>query len=118
MSAITYKGHYATIEFDPEDMILTGRLAGIDDIVTFHAESGAGIVKAFREAVDSYLRTCKRLGKDPERPYSGRLFVRVDPSLHAQVVRAAELSGMSFNEWGGEVLRRAALDVHENAVSV
>jgi predicted HicB family RNase H-like nuclease len=118
MRAITYKGQYATVEFDPEDMILVGRLAGIDDIVTFHAETPAGVPKAFHEAVDSYLKTCKRLGREPDRPYSGKLFVRVDPKVHAQVMRAAALCGMSFNEWGEEVLRRAAADVHESAIPV
>lgn len=118
MRAITYRGQYARIEFDPEDLILTGRLAGIDDIVTFHAETPAEIIGAFREAVDCYIASCAKLGKEPERPYSGRLFVRVDPEVHAQVVRAADLAGMSFNQWGEEVLRRAAAEIHENAVHV
>jgi len=118
MRPITYKGQYARIEFDPEDLLLTGRLAGIEDIVSFHADTPAGIVQAFKDAVDSYHSACQRAGKEPERPFSGRLSVRVDPELHALVVRAAELAGMSFNQWGEEVFRRAASEIHEAAVSV
>jgi predicted HicB family RNase H-like nuclease len=118
MRPITYKGQYARIEFDPEDLLLTGRLAGIEDIVSFHADTPAGIVQAFKDAVDSYLTACERANKEPERPFSGRLSIRVDPELHAQVVRAAELSGMSFNQWGEEVFRRATSEIHDIAVSV
>lgn len=36
--------------------------------------------------------------------------VRVDPAVHARIVRAAELAGMSFNQWGEEVLQKAAAE--------
>lgn len=118
MKAIAYKGHYARIEFDPEDLILVGRLAGIRDVVTFQADTPAGIIEAFKKAVDDYLKTCNGIGKEPDRPYSGSLQLRVDPALHAEVVRAAELAGMSFNQWGEEVFRKAAADVHSQAVAL
>ncbi|MEL6064149.1 MULTISPECIES: toxin-antitoxin system HicB family antitoxin [unclassified Methylobacterium] len=54
------------------------------------------------------VETCARFGKALQRPYSGRLQFRVSPELHANVVRAAELSGKSLKRWGEEVLRRAA----------
>lgn len=107
MKAIHYRGYSALIDFDPDDMILVGRVAGLHDVVGFHAEDAAGIKAAFEEAVDDYLETCAKIGKDPEKAYSGKVMLRVSPELHSHISRAAELSGKSINQWGEEVLRRA-----------
>ena len=108
MSTLTYGGHVATVEFDSEDMILTGRIAGINDVIGFHAESAAELVAAFHEAVDDYLETCAQLGKPPEKAYSGKVMFRVPPELHAKVALAAKRAGKSLNQWGEAVLERAA----------
>lgn len=91
-------------------MILTGRIAGINDVIGFHAETPAGLVAAFHEAVDDYLETCAKLGKQPEKAYSGKVMFRVPPELHARVALAAKLSGKSLNQWGQAVLERAAVE--------
>ena len=44
----------------------------------------------------------------PERPFSGKLMLRVDHALHAKSAEAAELAGKSLNQWAEEVLDRAA----------
>lgn len=116
--ALVYRGHYGLVEFDPKEMALVGRLAGIKDIVPFHADAPAAIVREFRKAVDEYIRTCEAAGKKPERPYSGKLTIRIDPTLHAEAARAAELSGLSFNAWTEAVIRRAAADIHDDAAPV
>ncbi len=108
MNAISYRGYTATVEFDSEDMILTGRIAGINDVIGFHAETPAELLTAFHEAVEDYLETCAKLGKPPEKAYSGKVMFRVPPELHARVALAAKLSGKSLNQWGEAVLERAA----------
>ena len=40
-NTMTYKGYAARIEYDDEDGIFTGRIAGIRDVVGFHAETVA-----------------------------------------------------------------------------
>lgn len=110
MKAMVYKGYAARIEFDGEDNIFFGRIAGIRDGVTFHADNVTDLVAAFHDAVDDYIETCAKVGKDPQKPYSGNLMLRVDPELHSKVARAAELAGKSLNEWSKEVLSRAADD--------
>lgn len=57
-----------------------------------------------RTAVDDYLDLCAETGKRPDRPYSGRIMLRVPPELHAQVAMQAELHGMSLNQWATERL--------------
>jgi len=77
-------------------------------VVGFHAESVGGLVEAFHEAVDDYLETCGRIGKPAEKPYSGKLMLRVKPEVHAQAALAAQLAGKSMNQWSEDVLRSAA----------
>ena len=108
MNALTYKGHSARIEFDAEDNLLFGRIAGIRDGVSFHATDVDALQRAFHEAVDDYIATCAKIGKTPQKAYSGQLMLRVDPAVHARAVRAAELAGKSLNQWGEEALAKAA----------
>jgi predicted HicB family RNase H-like nuclease len=54
-NAMTYKGYTTRIEYDAQDRICFGRLAGIRDIITFHGETGDELAAAFKEAVEDYL---------------------------------------------------------------
>ena len=56
-NAMTYKGYTARVEFDADDRVFFGRLAGIKDIITFHGETVDELETAFKEAVDDYLKT-------------------------------------------------------------
>jgi predicted HicB family RNase H-like nuclease len=107
MNAMMYNGYAARIEFDADDKIFTGRLSGIDDIVTFHGESVQELENEFHAAVDGYLEMSTRLGKPAQKPYSGRVMLRVPSEIHAAAAVAADLSGKSLNQWATEVLRRA-----------
>ncbi|WP_294981099.1 type II toxin-antitoxin system HicB family antitoxin [Tabrizicola sp.] len=72
-NAMNYKGYSARVEYDDDDGIFTGRLAGIRDGVGFHADTVGGLREAFHEAVEDYLETCAKIGKDPQRAYSGQM---------------------------------------------
>ena len=60
---LQYKGYYADIHFSAEDEVFYGQLIGINDLVNFEAESVKNLKKAFTEAVEDYLSTCKKLNK-------------------------------------------------------
>lgn len=105
---MTYKGQTARVEFDARDNILVGRLIGIGDIVSFHADSVAELRAAFEEAVDDYLETCARIGKAPQQPASGKLMLRVPPEVHGAALVAAQAAGTSLNQWAAKVLAEAA----------
>ena len=107
-NTMTYKGYAARIEYDDEDGILTGQIAGIRDGVGFHADSVEELKEAFHAAVDDYVDTCAKVGKKPQKPYSGRVMFRIDPEVHRKAALAAELSGKSLNQWAEDVLNRAA----------
>jgi predicted HicB family RNase H-like nuclease len=108
MSTMTYKGYAARIEYSDEDRCFIGHITGIKDIIGFHAESVKELRKAFEEALDDYLATCKRLGRAPQKPYSGKLMLRVPPELHARATMTAKAHGMSLNQWAADVLSKAS----------
>lgn len=107
-NTLAYRGYTASVEFDPDDNILVGRILGIDDIITFHGDAVASFTAAFHESVDDYLAACEELDQEPEKPASGRLMLRVEPSVHAAALKAAAHAGQSLNRWAERVLRDAA----------
>ncbi len=108
MKTLCHKGYHARVAFDAEDGLLVGHIAGIEDVIGFHADTVADLKAAFVEAVEDYLETCVRLGKDPQKPYSGKLMLRISPQVHAEAALAAQLAGVSLNQWSETVLREAA----------
>ncbi|PKA40278.1 type II toxin-antitoxin system HicB family antitoxin [Rhizobium sullae] len=108
MNVMNYQGYAARVEFDAECEIFFGNIAGISDVVGFHADTVDGLKEAFHKAVDDYIETCRKLGKEPHRSYSGKMMFRVDPEVHARAAKAAELAGKSLNQWAEEILSRAA----------
>lgn len=116
-NVMNYKGYSARVEFDSEDEIFFGKIAGINDVVGFHADTVVGLKEAFHEAVDDYLETCATVGKEPQKPYSGKMMFRVNPSIHRKAAIAAELSGKSLNQWAEEALDEAASNYAENRLA-
>ena len=107
MKTMTYKGYAARIEYSDEDSCFIGHVAGINDVVGFHGESVTELRAAFEEAVDDYLETCEKLNRSPQRPYSGRIMLRIPPQVHAAMATAAEVSGKSINQWATDTFVRA-----------
>ncbi len=107
MKTMTYRGYAARIEYSDEDQCLVGHIAGINDVVGFHGDSVAELRAAFEEAVEDYLEACEKLNRPPQKPYSGKLMLRVSPEIHAAVAAAAEVNGKSINQWATEVFTRA-----------
>lgn len=108
MSTMTFKGYAAKIEYSDEDACFIGHIAGIRDVIGFHAETVKELRTAFEEAVDDYLATCEKLGRAPQKPYSGKLMLRVPPEVHARAAMMAQAHGLSINQWASDVLANAS----------
>jgi predicted HicB family RNase H-like nuclease len=106
---MTYKGYAARIEYDDEDGIFTGRVAGLKDGVGFHASTVDELRQAFEEAVDDYIETCAKIGKQPEKAFSGQVMFRISQDTHRRAAIAAELAGKSLNQWAEDVMSKATL---------
>lgn len=107
MNTMTHKGYAARVEYSEDDECFVGHIAGIRDAVGFHGESVVELRAAFEEAVDDYLATCAKLGREPNHPYSGQFRLRLKPELHARAAIAAETKGKSLNTWVSEVIERS-----------
>jgi predicted HicB family RNase H-like nuclease len=104
MNDMIYKGYATKIEYSAEDGCLVGHILGIQDIVGFHGESVPEIRKNFEEAVDDYLVCCAEIGKEPQKPFSGKIMLRVSPEIHAKLAVKARVSGKSINKLVVEAL--------------
>jgi predicted HicB family RNase H-like nuclease len=102
-----YKGYVARIEFDDDAGVFHGEVLNLRDVITFQGKTVAELRKAFRESVDDYLDFCAQRKEPPEKPYSGRFLVRVEPSLHKAIATRAKLEDKSLNAWLEDVLRSA-----------
>lgn len=108
MNTMNYKNYAARIEYSEEDDCFIGHIAGINDVIGFHADSVTELHAAFEEAVDDYIESCAKLGRAPQKPYSGRILLRVSPEIHARVAIMAQAHGKSLNSWMKELLSRVA----------
>ncbi len=61
MKPMTYKGYAAHIEYSDEDACFVGHIAGITDVIGFHADNKQDLRDVFGAAVDDYLATCEKL---------------------------------------------------------
>ncbi|MCF8146246.1 MAG: type II toxin-antitoxin system HicB family antitoxin [Deltaproteobacteria bacterium] len=106
-----YKGYFGKVEFDDEANIFYGEVINLRDVVTFQGETVSQLRKAFRDSIDDYLDFCVSRGEEPEKPYSGKFVVRVEPELHKTISIEAKKAGKSLNTWISDNLSKV---IHEN----
>ena len=103
-----YKGYFAKVEFDDEADIFHGEVINLRDVVTFQGQTVDELHKAFGDSIDDYLEFCVARGEAPEKPYSGKFMVRVEPELHKTIALKARQDGTSLNSWVHDTLAKAA----------
>jgi predicted HicB family RNase H-like nuclease len=97
--ALTYKGYTGKAAFDEEAGLLHGEVVDIKDVITFEAHCVEALEDAFRESVDDYLAYCEKRGEKPDKPFTGRLTLRLTPELHRKAYIRARREGKSLNQW-------------------
>lgn len=102
-----YKGYEAEVEFDADARVISGRVLNLRDIIYFEGESVDEVETAFKGSVDDYLAWCAEQGEEPDKPYSGKVLVRMEPNLHRAVALQADKEGSSVNAFIVKVLDRA-----------
>lgn len=107
-NTMSYRGYLASMAFDADDKVIVGRVLDIDDIISFHGESIGEFETNFRTVVDDYIAACESLGAAPEKPASGKLMLRVAPTVHAAALKAAARNGISLNKWAEQALSAAS----------
>ncbi|MES2218027.1 MAG: type II toxin-antitoxin system HicB family antitoxin [Pseudomonadota bacterium] len=105
--AIKYKGYYGSVHFDDEELIFHGKIEFIRALVTYEATDAKGLRKAFEDAVDDYLATCKGNKIEPETPFKGSLNVRLGEELHRRIAVAAHQNDSTINKFIVDTLNQA-----------
>ena len=108
MGRLKYKGYTGSVDYDEEKNYLTGKVLGLKrDNILYEGESVPELVRDFQEGIDDYLATCQAEGIEPEKPFSGKIILRMTPSLHGEAAERAASAGISLNEFINRAVRMA-----------
>ena len=99
-----YKGYQGCVVYDDEAKLFHGEVIGLKDMITFQGLSVDELEQAFKDSVEDYLAFCKELGRHPEKPYSGKVLVRMSSKDHERAAFKAKATGLSMNEWINQTL--------------
>jgi predicted HicB family RNase H-like nuclease len=103
-----YGNYIAKLEVNADAGILYGRVLNISDVVMFEGTTVKEAEEDFYRAVDAYIQSCREQGKEPAKPFSGKLPFRTTPEIHRDIYIAATRADKSINAWMEEVLSEAA----------
>lgn len=106
-STMQYKGYIARVEYDDKAKLFHGQILNLRDVITFQGRSVTELRKALRDSVGDYVEFCAERGEKPEKPFSGKVLLRLTPELHRAAMVAAAQRRRSLNAWAAEVIERA-----------
>ncbi len=104
---LNYNGYRGHVAFDDEAGLFHGEVLDLKDVITFQGKSVEELEHAFRDSIDEYLAFCQERGEEPDKPFSGRLMLRLPPALHREVYVQARREGKSLNQWIADKLAKA-----------
>ncbi len=107
---LSYKGYIGHIEFDDDAEIFHGEVINTRDVITFQGKSVKELKKALIDSIEDYLDFCASRGETPDKPFSGKLNLRLDPELHRKAYVAAKHEGQSLNTWIVHAVEKGAQD--------
>ena len=100
-----YKDFYASVNYEDTTSTFWGKIEGIEDVISFEANTVEKLKKEFEEAVEEYLEECKKLGKNPHKEYKGSFNIRIEPALHEKAVIFSKQFNMSLNQFVEKSIR-------------
>jgi predicted HicB family RNase H-like nuclease len=101
-----YKGYFGEVQYDSDAKIFHGEVVGLKDVITFQAKTVDGLEKAFKDSINDYLEWCKERNEKPEKTYSGKIHLRMNPELHAQLALEAAKKRISLNDLINKLLNQ------------
>lgn len=101
-----YKGYIGTVEFDEKAEIFHGEVVNLKDVITFQSDSVEGLKREFHESIEDYLEFCRERNEEPEKPFSGKLTLRLKPELHRRLYILSKREKKSLNNLITERLER------------
>ena len=110
MGRLRYKGYSGTVDYDESVNCLVGKVLGLkQSLILYEGDTVENLKKDFEEAVDDYLEACRSEGITPEKPYNGKLLLRMTSELHSEAAEKASTMGISLNEFINRAIAAAVL---------
>jgi predicted HicB family RNase H-like nuclease len=94
-----YKSYIGTVTFDEDAELFHGEVINLNDVITFQSDTVEGLKREFQASVDDYLEFCEQRGERPDKPFSGKLTLRIDPDLHRDLYIKSRKENKSLNSW-------------------
>lgn len=113
MNTMKYKGFIGSVHYSEVDGVFSGRIEGIDGLVTFEGASIQELTEAFHNAVESHLIFCKQQGITPKKSYTGTLNIRISPATHNAIADYAAEAGITINAFIKRALEKAVKNPSE-----
>jgi predicted HicB family RNase H-like nuclease len=101
-----YKGYTGVLEVEEDSDGLFGIVLGTRDTITFVGQTVEEARKSFQESVDCYLEHCASMGKEPDRPFTGRFNVQISSEAHRELEELAHMWKVNLNDVVIEALDR------------
>jgi len=95
-----YKNFLAKITYDDRDNIFIGKVINTNNHnISFYGESVAKLKKEFHDSIEDYLAYCTQKNIKPEKPFSGKFIVRIEPEVHKEIAKLANEKNISINNF-------------------
>ena len=107
----SHKGFIAEVDYDDNAEVFFGTVINVHTVMSFRGASVSELKTSFVDVVDTYLDDCRREGLDPEKPFSGKITVRLSPVLHRRVALKAASRKESMNQYLEELIAHDTADV-------
>lgn len=104
-NVLSYKNYTGSVEYSAEDEVFYGKIEFITDTVLYEGKSVQELKENFEEAVDDYIEACSEIGKEPQKPFKGRILARIDPELHKQAALVALQKRISLNKFVEQAIK-------------
>ena len=108
-NTMQYRGYVASVSYAADERRFYGDVLDLADSITFSGSSVRELEEGFAAAVDAYLDWCAERGKEPAKPFSGRVLLRLTPDLHRAATLAAAARRQSLNAYLVGCVERALL---------
>ncbi len=108
---LEYKGFIGEVDFDENARTFYGKVVNANVLISFRGRTVDELEQSYHDVVDTYLEDCRQEGREPEKPYSGKITVRVEPVLHKRVAIKAASCKKSMNEYLSGLIEKDTADL-------
>lgn len=108
---LEYKDFHGTVHFSSADAVFFGKIAGINDLVTFEGASVEELQASFKEAVEDYISICEEERIPVLKSMKGSFNVRISPDLHQKAAIVSSKQGISLNQFVQKAIESSLAEI-------